>query len=408
MQKDFKFFSQISTSHSSIESLNPVILREALAKVQSVLPLSGLIVGSLENAAVFDELTCNKRKDDPEIYLWYNLLSDYPGQSEEETIVDYHGKRCKNWFGWSTDAHEEISERFLFSCPNDPLTAQKTLKVLSNLLEKYSFDGVFLDKFRVPSPASGLDQTFSCFCPHCFEKAASQGLDLEEVRMALTRWHADELKGSYDSNAWLEAVIRNKPLLQKFLQFRIDSICDLVKEVRKLTDSLGIKLGLDLFTPSFADFVGESYKALAPYADWVKPMTYQYAMGPAGIRLETMNLIKGLEAIYGVTEDDVFNWTRMNLPWFTREAYTQLMDCCVPMEWINREMREAVHLMPSVPIYMGLECVSFPGVIDIRPEMAVALFKAAIENGADGAVLSWDLMHMPLENLQALKDHYEK
>ena len=53
----FKFFSQISTSHSSEDSLNPVTLRRRLEAVRPILPISGLIVGSYENKAVFDELT---------------------------------------------------------------------------------------------------------------------------------------------------------------------------------------------------------------------------------------------------------------------------------------------------------------------------------------------------------------
>lgn len=407
MQKDFKFFTQISTSHSSIESLTPPSLRSTIEKAQAVLPLSGLIVGGLENPAVYDELTCNKKKGVPEVYLWYNLLSDYPGQSGEDTIVDYHGRRCQNWFGWGEDAKEAIHENFLFSCPNNPLAIQRTLKALSDFLEKYAFDGVFLDKFRFPSPASGLDQTFSCFCPHCYAKAAAQGLDLRAVQQALCVWRKDELMGSANPTNWLEAVTERKDLVKRFLQFRIDSVFDLVKQVREITNSFGIKLGLDLFTPAFANLVGESYTKLAPYADWIKPMVYQYAMGPAGIRLETKALIEGLQNEFSLDENAIFTWTAANFPWFTQDAYVQLRDSSVPLLWIAQEIREATRLTPLLPVYMGLEAVSFPGVIDIRPEMAAELFDTAYANGANGVVLSWDLMHMPIENLRAIKDHYD-
>ena len=153
--KTFKFFTQISTSHSSEGSLNVQTLRQRLDEVKPVIPISGLIVGSYENKAVFQELTANKRGDDPETYLWYNLLSDYPGQDEKESVITDRGKTCKKWFGWGDDAQEEITESFMFSCPNHPDARQKTLEALSNLLDRYPFDGVFLDKFRFPSPASG-------------------------------------------------------------------------------------------------------------------------------------------------------------------------------------------------------------------------------------------------------------
>ena len=408
MQKDFRFLAQISTSHSSIESLTPSSLRSTLEKAQAALPLSGLIVGGLENPAVYDELTCNKKEGFPEVYLWYNLLSDYPGQSSKDTIVNYHGRRCKKWLGWDTDAREVVNENFLFSCPNNPFAVQKTLKILSDLLKKYPFDGVFLDKFRFPSPASGLDQTFSCFCPHCHAKAAAQGLDLNVVQKALSVWHKDELASPVNLTNWLRAATERKDPVKRFLQFRIDSIFDLVKQVREITNSFGVKLGLDLFTPAFAELVGESYTKLAPYTDWVKPMVYQYAMGPAGIRLETKALIEGLQNEFSLDENTIFTWTAANLPWFTRDAYAQLRDSSVPLSWIKQEIREATRLMSLLPVYMGLEAVSFPGVIDIRPEMAAELFDTAYENGANGVVLSWDLMHMPIENLQAIKDHYDR
>lgn len=407
MKKDFKFFAQISTSHSSVEKLDLISLRSKLQKAQAILPFSGLIVGSLENPAVYNELTRNKNIGDPETYLWYNLLSDYPGQSEETTIVDYRGRRCQNWFGWGNDARDEISETFLFSCPNNPYTSQTTLKALSNLLEKYPFDGVFLDKFRFPSPANKLNLTFSCFCPHCREKAAAQGLDLDAVIQSLSVWRQVELNGSVSAGDWLDTVTVGKEILKRFIQFRLDSILDLVKQVREMTNFFGVKLGLDLFTPTFADLVGESYTKLAPYADWAKPMVYQYAMGPAGIRLETKALIEGLQSEFSFEEASIFTWARTNLPWFTRETYFQLRDKKVPLSWIAREIREAVLMMPSLPVYMGLEAVSFPGVIDISPEEAGELFNTAYTNGANGAVLSWDLMHMPIENLKAIKEQYD-
>ena len=67
--KDLKFFSQISTSHSSEGNLTPAVLRQRLSEVREILPLSGLIVGAFENKAVFNALTREKQAGDPETYL---------------------------------------------------------------------------------------------------------------------------------------------------------------------------------------------------------------------------------------------------------------------------------------------------------------------------------------------------
>ena len=406
--KPFKFFTQISTSHSSEESLNPAILRKRLDEVLPVIPFSGLIVGSYENSAVFRELTMNKRPDDPDVYLWYNLLSDYSGQSEEESVITDRGASCKKWFGWGEEAESEVTESFMFSCPNHPDARQKTLTALSNLLDKYPFDGVFLDKFRYPSPASGLDLTFSCFCPHCCEKAAEIGLDLDEVKKELRNRDAGTFSVSRRTDDWLAALLSGKPALKKFLRFRIDSVLDLVKEVKKITDAHGVKLGFDLFSPSFAEIVGYDYEELKKYADWVKPMTYQFAFGPAGLRLETISLVEGIQKEFEISEKELFSGASAAVPWFTAEKYQQLKDTAVPMEWIESEMKASMDLMKGTPVYFGLECVSFPGVIDVKPDEAAALLSAAFRNNADGAVLSWDLMHLPLENLLAMRSVYDK
>ncbi len=406
--KDFKFFTQISTSHSSEDSLNPQTLRRRLDEARQVLPIAGLITGSYENSAVFNELTLNKRENDPETYLWYNLLSDYPGQDESESVITDRGGSCKKWFGWGEDAQDEVTESFMFSCPNHPAAREKALGGLSALLDRYSFDGVFLDKFRFPSPASGLDLTFSCFCPHCYKKATEAGLDLDEVKKELRDWAPQQFTVSERTDTWLPALLSGKEVLKKFLRFRIDSVLDIVKEVRKITDAHGVKLGFDLFSPAFAAIVGYDYEELKKYADWVKPMTYQYAFGPAGLRLETISLIEGIEKEFGVSEDRLFTAFRDAVPWFTAEKYHELKETAVPMEWIESEMAASMKLMEGTPVYFGLECVSFPGVIDVKPDQAAALLTAALKNRADGTVLSWDLMHMPLENLIAMRNVYDK
>jgi hypothetical protein len=53
------------------------------------------------------------------------------------------------------------------------------------MLNRYPFDGVFLDKIRFPSPANGLNEVLSCFCDHCRRAAAADGLHLASVARSL-------------------------------------------------------------------------------------------------------------------------------------------------------------------------------------------------------------------------------
>lgn len=403
----FESIAQISTAHTSRELFSIPNLRETVSAVQDITPLSALIIGGQELPAVFDEVTGNQQGIYPDSYLWYNFLSDYPGQTVDESIIDFEGNNSSTWFGWGNDSESEVSETFLFSCPNNPETRQKSLFGLGRLLEKFPFNGVFLDKFRFPSPANGLKKTLSCFCPHCQEKAASKGLDLEQVRQRLANGFRIRSESDDRSDGWAALLTQDDPLLKAFLQFRMDSITEVVTEVQELTRKLGRKLGLDLFSPMLSDLVGQHYLSLAPLADWIKPMTYRYAMGPAGLRLEIQSLVDDMDRI-GIPKEEVLNWAERVFPWFSNSFYSEMIHDGIPIDVIQREVQSAVNQACSAPVFMGLETVSFPGVIDMTPKQVTALVNAGIDAGADGFVFSWDLLHTPIENVEAIRAAYDR
>jgi hypothetical protein len=69
---------------------------------------------------------------------------------------------------------------------------------------------------------------------------------------------------------------------------------------------------------------------------------------------------------------------------------------------ITAEIQEAVRAMQPVPVYFGLELVQHPGVIDITPALVVDMVRAGRAAKAAGLVISWDLMHAPMDGIQAL------
>ncbi len=75
-----------------------------------------------------------------------------------------------------------------------------------------------------------------------------------------------------------------------------------------------------------------------------------------------------------------------------------------PSALISAETRQAVERAGATPVYMGIEAVSLPAFnIHITPGHVRGMLSIAREAGARGAVLSWDLLHMPLENLLAVR-----
>jgi len=405
----FSLAAQISTSHSSQNDLSVEAIRHAIDQTQAIIPLSILITGGREVPEIFQELTNPSTRPVQEVYLWYNLLSDYPGQSSEDLVINYRGETSHGWGGWQA-AETSVEETFSFGCPNNPVTRQKTLEGLSRMLQAYPFDGVFLDKFRFPSPANGLEMVLSCFCPHCFEAAQKQGLDLHPVKELFEEWkpvehtsHTDN--GSQFHSHWIEALTKKNDLLKRFIRFRSESVVSLVGEVRKITMRLGRKVGLDLFSPGLAPIVGQDYASLVNLTDWAKPMTYRRAYGPAGLRLEIEGLVKGFQRIYGISEDALFKRLEQACPAYSLGGYHEMISSnCVPMEWMNMELRLARSTFPKKPLLMGLETVKFPGVIEITPENVIEMLQAGLKEGVQGAVISWDLLNTPVENIQAIKD----
>ena len=157
--------AQLSTSHSSPEALRLGDMLDVVRRVSAAIRLDLLVVGSREMPEIFRAMTGESRPVEA-VFLWYNLLSDIDGMADSDLVVNWRGERSRGWGGWA-EKGAEVNETFRFVCPNNPVAREKTLRRLGELLGRYPFTGVFLDKLRFPSPANGFDEVLSCFCDHC-------------------------------------------------------------------------------------------------------------------------------------------------------------------------------------------------------------------------------------------------
>ena len=365
-----------------------------------------LIVGAHENPAIFRAMCNPAPRPAKEVFLWYNLLSDIEGMQESDLVVNWRGERSRGWGGWA-EKEADVHETFRFVCPNNPAAREKTLRRLRELLDRYSFDGVFLDKMRFPSPANGLNEVFSCFCDHCRRAASTLGLDLDVVARSLQEpflpgGASPAARKDADAKSWLDELVASNPLLSAFLRFRSDSITRLIAEAHNAASRLGRKVSLDLFSPGLASVVGQDYRALSQYSVWAKPMTYRVAMGPAGLRLEIPALVEGVAAMFGLSESRIADWASVHVPGFDSDTLRLTREFAVPLSIMKAEIADAVRSMRPAPVYFGLELVSHPGVIDITPALVTDMVSAGREAGAAGTIISWDLMHSPVNGLEAL------
>jgi hypothetical protein len=405
MKPGWTICAQLSTSHSPRDVMRLDRMLDVVERVRAEIALDLLVVGSREEPDIFRAMTGAGRPVD-QVFLWYNLLSDIDGMEASDLVVDWQGKRSRGWGGWA-DKGAEVSETFRFACPNNPAARAKTLARLGELLDRYPFSGVFLDKLRFPSPANGLDEVLTCFCDHCRRAAKASGLALDAVaQLFADRAILAETAPGADraGPAWLEALAAANPLLARFLRFRMDSVTGLVAEAAAEAGRRGRQVGLDLFSPGLASLVGQDYRALARHCVWAKPMTYRVALGPAGLRLEIPALVEGVAQMFGVGEVGIADWAARHVVGFGRETLRETRDAAVPLPLIQSEIGAAVGAMAPKPVYFGLELVHHPGVIDITPALVRDMVDAGRAANAAGLVISWDLMHAPMDGVRALAE----
>jgi hypothetical protein len=296
MMGSWKVGAQLSTSHSSPDSLDPLRMLEAVRRVQEAIELDLLIVGFREAPEIFREF-CGPRRPVGETALWYGALSDIEGMEDSDLVVNWRGEHSHGWGGWA-EKGGGVEETFRFVCPNNPAARQKAVRRLRELLARYAFVSVFLDKIRLPSPANGVDEMLSCFCDHCRDAAKAADLDLDSVANILADRAIDPCvsrveTGRDEAPGWLDTLLAGNPILSRFIRFRADSVAALVAELAEDVRRMGRRVSLDLFSPCLAPLVGQDYRRLKRHCDWAKPMTYRLAQGPAGLRLEIPALIGG-------------------------------------------------------------------------------------------------------------------
>jgi hypothetical protein len=398
--------AQVSTSHCPAAALDPLQMLETVQRVQEAIALDLLIVGFRDAPDVFRAF-CRPARPVDEVFLWYSALSDIEGMEDSDLVVNWKGERSRGWGGWA-EKGGGVEETFRFACPNNPFVRNKTRRRLRKLLSGYDFAGVFLDKIRFPSPANGVDEMLSCFCDHCRRAAAAVDLDLASVAQVLADRAIDPgapsaRRSGNEANNWIEALIAGSPVLSRFLRFRADSVARLVAELAEEARRPGRKVSLDLFSPCLAPLVGQDYRRLMRHCDWVKPMTYRLAQGPASLRLEIPALIEGVARQFGLDEARVLDWSGRRAA-FDRHMLRQTRESAVPLPFIRAEIEAAVRTMHPVPVYFGLELVSQPGVIDVKPDHVLDMVGAGRAAKAAGLVISWDLMHAPIDGVSALAE----
>lgn len=276
-------------------------------------------------------------------------------------------------------------------CPNNPDIRNRTLRQVSEILEKHDVSSILLDGIRFASMGSGIEAFATCFCKNCRNKAEEYGYRFEEMKQSVEKM----LNAFYDfKQAWevlqayrfspvcfMDIVTGGRGLLD-WLEFRERSVVEFIVEVRNTIKSYGRKTGLGayVFTPSLAFLVGQNYRELWRYLDFVKPMVYRKGHGVACLNFELAKIA-----------EDLLRWN----PWlaeaelidmlyrffgFQGEEYplsvNRLFEDCLPVSVLKAEFQAAKRLIAGRSELHPIIMLDDPQI-----EQAV---KLAIETGLDG------------------------
>lgn len=376
-----------------------------LARIDALLIWPGVAPGGLETIA----RACRSQGITP--LLWFPVLCDLPGGSKQraDSLVENceahrgHG-RAGAWEGLDCG-----DEHFLFSCPNHEPSLQASFDAYASLLASAGVDGVMLDRIRFPAPSNGLESLLGCFCESCRSRFRAE----TGQSMAGLREKAAALLGGLRETGprrlcaeWAERGSFWKAAgLEELAAFRERSITRAVGRFSAHARSRGIQVGLDLFSPTLAPLVGQDYLSLGGLCDWIKPMTYCRAVGPAGLPLEIACLRRGFLALSPSAEPDEVNRAlKKVLGWEFPDEDSELLRQGLAETVIASELQALRPPgSPDTPrVYPGIEAVRMPAFgIDITAEILERTLRA-LPVHAEGIVASWNLLHIPEENLAVL------
>lgn len=367
-QQEAGYIVQVSLGgwHSPDYTAEQVIGR--IDTVSRLIPVKKVIIGWSLDKEIYRRVGEYLHDRDISMLLWLPVFAETEEVCENSPAVDLWGKV-------PNDYDQAAGDGFRFNCPSDPQNAANLLAVFDQEFGDCGFDGVFLDRIRTQSFVCGVSGVLGCGCPLCVERFAAEGVDIQEVKSEF------ETKGDafFSVSGYTPAggFCFQNSIAAAFFKAKGHVVSASVAAIADSLRSRGMEVGLDLYAPFMAPFVGQDYSVLAGHADFIKPMLYRKTFAPAGMGFECDLMKKSVPAAKGYPAFD--------------------MD----VDFLHSQL-EAMQPY-SCGKYPGIEINYKEGVVPTSPEYISESLKAVMSHGFDGVVLSWNIMKAPLTHLKPLK-----
>ena len=351
--------------HSPDYTASQIISR--IDTVASLIPVRKVIIGWSLDKDIYREVGEHLHAKGIRMLLWLPVFAETEEVCDNVPAVDLWGNIPANY-------DLAAGEGFRFNCPSDPRNAANVVAVYDNHFSDCGFDGVFLDRIRTQSFVSGVGGVLNCGCPVCTERFREEGIDLDAVRAAWAEKGDSFLSVTgYDTENGFSFV---EPLATAFFKAKGHIVSQAVASVADSLRSRGLEIGMDLYAPFMAPFVGQDYAILSQHTDFIKPMLYRKTFAPAGMGFEYDLLRKAVPGAEGYPE------------------------FAMDVAFLDSQL-DAMAPYPCGK-YPGIEINYREGIVPTSPDYVTESLEAVMRHGFDGAVLSWNIMEAPDSHIACL------
>ena len=363
------FFVQVSLGGWNHPNYTAEAIIDRLEAVDSKINVEKVIIGWSLDKDIYLKVGDYLHAKGIQMLFWLPVFA------ETEEVCD-NAEALDLWGNVATDFHLVQGEGFRFNCPTSEKNVANIIALYEENFSDCGFDGVFMDRVRTQSFVSGVSGVLNCCCDECAAHFKEHGVDLDEVRAA---WEAKGDKFlSVTAYSPLEGFTFEDPLAAAFFEAKGKIVSGSVAALCDYFHGKGLMVGLDLYAPLMAQFVGQDYAILAEHADFIKPMLYRVTYAPAGIAFEYELLKKSIPEAEGYPEFE------MDVPFLDGQL-------------------DAMAKLPCDK-YPGIEINYKKVVAPTSPEYVVESLRTVLKHNYNGAVLSWNIMQAPDSHIECLSE----
>ncbi|MGL1890808.1 MAG: hypothetical protein OCD02_04240 [Spirochaetaceae bacterium] len=386
------------------ESFSLADIKDKIARTKGYLDLKKLMIWDVNPSDDTKEIINFCKENKIETYLWHPVFADMNHidiTTKNMAQVPYHKDLDLSGI-WDKIGKGE--EGFLFVDPTDNLINDNNFNQFKSSMEEYEYDGVFLDRVRYTSPANGFESIFSTFFTSYSSYCLEQNMDLKSEMSKVSNFYKkistlDDKKLNSFNN--FEKIFED---FSSFFQYKRNQIYKAVSLYNKYGFNNDKIVGLDLLSPGLSFFTGQDYSLLSTQCDWIKTMSYCYAMGPAAFPLEIICLTNGFRNLAPKVSESAF------LRFLQRHFGFELPNNLIEIEKNGVDPKNALvdlkiaqkQVNNSVPIYSGLEIVNCPYFSTKISEGMLDGYIDSLQEEVLGVVASWNIIHIPDNHFKVL------